>query len=72
MNKGLVRIAGVALMAAGIALAVWMVVGAPHLGFGLAKVVAHLVAWGAVFAGGGLAFWQRGSRTAEEATAEQS
>ncbi|MFI9052639.1 hypothetical protein [Streptomyces sp. NPDC053427] len=68
MNKGLQRSAGLVLIAAGIALAIWLVIGAPHLGMGLGKVVAHLVAWGAVFAGGGLTFWQsKGDASGETA-----
>ncbi|MEJ8649047.1 hypothetical protein WKI65_13365 [Streptomyces sp. MS1.AVA.3] len=70
MDKGLRRMAGVAVMAAGIAFAAWLVFGAPHDWDGdvrLVRMALGLAATGMISGGARLIFWQPKSESAEAA-----
>ncbi|MGW3013027.1 hypothetical protein ACWC9R_30000 [Streptomyces sp. NPDC001219] len=70
MDKGIRRVAGVVMMVAGIALAAWLVFGAPHDWEGdvrLVKMAMGFAATGAITWGAGLVFWQPKHERSESA-----
>ncbi|MET7802606.1 hypothetical protein [Streptomyces decoyicus] len=61
MDKGIRRMAGVAVMAAGIAFAAWLVFGPPHDWDGdvrLVRMALGFAATGVISGGARLIFWQ--------------
>ncbi|MEU5213556.1 hypothetical protein [Streptomyces sp. NPDC020742] len=69
MDKGIRRTAGIAVMAGGIALAIWLVFGAPHDWEGDMRMVRKalgLAAMGAISGGARLFFWEPKGESAGE------
>ncbi|MFG2831861.1 hypothetical protein ACGFWI_31085 [Streptomyces sp. NPDC048434] len=67
MDKGLRQMAGIAVMAAGIACAAWLVFGAPHGWEGdvrLVRMAMGLGATGVISGGARLIFWKPESERA--------